>query len=100
MGFIQYRSFSYSTNSAFIKIKILVILTFKLICYSIIEIIKKLRKMAVPKKRTSKSKKNARKANWKRKSYKAAQKSLSLAKSMLRGKTTSFVYSVYVDENE
>ena len=33
--------------------------------------------MAVPKKRTSKAKKNARKANWKRKGYKAAQKSLS-----------------------
>lgn len=49
--------------------------------------------MAVPKKRTSKAKKNARKANWKRKGYKAAQNSLSLAKSMLRG-TTSFVYSV------
>jgi large subunit ribosomal protein L32 len=54
--------------------------------------------MAVPKKRTSKSKKNARKANWKRKGYKTAQKSLSLAKSMLRGKTTSFVYSMYVEE--
>ena len=54
--------------------------------------------MAVPKKRTSKSKKNARKANWKRKGYQTAQKSLSLAKSMLKGKTTSFVYSVYVDE--
>jgi large subunit ribosomal protein L32 len=56
--------------------------------------------MAVPKKRTSKSKKNARKANWKRKGYKAAQKSLSLAKSMLRGKKTSFVYSVYIEDNE
>ena len=33
--------------------------------------------MAVPKKRTSKAKKNARKANWKRKSYHAAQKSLT-----------------------
>ena len=54
--------------------------------------------MAVPKKRTSKSKKNARKANWKRKSRATAQKSLSLAKSMLKGKTTSFVYSVYTDE--
>ena len=54
--------------------------------------------MAVPKKRTSKAKKNARKANWKRKGYKAAQRSLSLAKSMLRGKTTSFIYSVYVDD--
>ena len=56
--------------------------------------------MAVPKKRTSKSKKNARKANWKRKGYKAAQKSLSLAKSMLSGKTTSFIYNLYVEENE
>ena len=54
--------------------------------------------MAVPKKRTSKSKRNARKANWKRKSYHAAQKSLSLAKSMLRGKTTSFIYSIDIDE--
>ena len=54
--------------------------------------------MAVPKKRKSKSKKNSRKANWKRKGYTAAQKSLSLAKSMLKGKTTSFVYSIYVDE--
>ena len=56
--------------------------------------------MAVPKKRTSKAKKNARKSVWKKKGLKAAQKSLSLAKSMLRGKPTSFVYSVYSDENE
>ena len=56
--------------------------------------------MAVPKKRTSKAKKNARKANWKRKASKAAQKSLSLAKSMLRGKPTSFVYSVYIEDDE
>ena len=54
--------------------------------------------MAVPKKRTSKAKKNSRKANWKRKTTKSAQKSLSLAKSILRGKTTSFVYRLYVDE--
>jgi large subunit ribosomal protein L32 len=54
--------------------------------------------MAVPKKRTSKAKKNARKANWKRKGYKAAQKSLSLSKSMLKGKTTSFIYNVGIDE--
>ena len=54
--------------------------------------------MAVPKKRTSKSKKNQRKANWKRKGVSAAQKSLSLAKSMLQGKTTSFVYSIYVED--
>ena len=54
--------------------------------------------MAVPKKRTSKSKKNSRKANWKRKGYKAAQKSLSLAKSMLKGKTASFVYNLSVED--
>ena len=53
--------------------------------------------MAVPKKRTSKSKKNARKANWKRKGQKAAQKSLALAKSMLSGQPTSFIYRVYID---
>jgi large subunit ribosomal protein L32 len=54
--------------------------------------------MAVPKKRTSKAKRNARKANWKRKARKTAQKSLSLAKSVLRGKTTSYIYSLYIDE--
>ena len=54
--------------------------------------------MAVPKKRTSKSKKNSRKANRKKKADKAAQKSLSLAKSVLQGKPTSFIYSVYIDE--
>ena len=54
--------------------------------------------MAVPKKRTSKAKKNSRKANWKGKAAKSAQKSLSLAKSILKGKTTSFVYRLYVEE--
>ena len=54
--------------------------------------------MAVPKKRTSKAKKNARKANWKRKGFRAAQKSLSLAKSVLQGQSTSFIYSLYVEE--
>ena len=54
--------------------------------------------MAVPKKRTSKMKRNTRKANWKRKGYYAAQKSLSLAKSMLKGKPTSFIYSIETTE--
>ena len=62
--------------------------------------LKKLEEMAVPKKRTSKAKKNARKANWKRKGYKAAQKSLSLAKSLLRGKQTSFVYTIQEETEE
>jgi len=54
--------------------------------------------MAVPKKRTSKAKKRTRKANWKRKSYFAAEKSLALAKSLLSNKPTSFIYSIYVKE--
>ena len=53
--------------------------------------------MAVPKKRTSKTKRNNRKANWKSKVNNSARKSLSLAKSVLQGKSTSFVYSLYVD---
>lgn len=48
--------------------------------------------MAVPKKRTSKSKTKSRKANWKREAYFVSQKSLSLAKSILSGKVQSFVY--------
>ena len=50
--------------------------------------------MAVPKKRTSKSKKNARKSVWKNKATKQAQKALSLAKSVLKGKSTSFIYTL------
>jgi ribosomal protein L32 len=50
--------------------------------------------MAVPKKRI-KAKKNARRQIGKEKGYKAAQKSLSLAKFMLSGKTTS-LYTVYM----
>ena len=34
--------------------------------------------MAVPKKRTSKSKKNIRKANWKKKGFEQTKKALSL----------------------
>ena len=49
--------------------------------------------MAVPKKRTSKSVKNARKAVWKNQAKKATQKSLSLAKSILKGKQTSYFYT-------
>ena len=56
--------------------------------------------MAVPKKRTSKSKKNSRKANWKKKTYQVTQKSLSLAKSILKSKTTSFIYTLYKDKDD
>nr|YP_008965768.1 chloroplast 50S ribosomal protein L32 [Porphyridium purpureum]ATJ02961.1 50S ribosomal protein L32 [Porphyridium purpureum]BAO23744.1 chloroplast 50S ribosomal protein L32 [Porphyridium purpureum] len=53
--------------------------------------------MAVPKKRTSKSKKNARKANWKSKAKQAAIKAISLGKSVMSGKENSFVY---INENK
>ena len=56
--------------------------------------------MAVPKKRRSKSKKNTRKANWKRKSYIVACKSLALGKSVIRKNPSSFVYMVNPDPVE
>jgi large subunit ribosomal protein L32 len=55
--------------------------------------------MAVPKKRTSKSKKNSRKAVWKKKADKTAQKALSLAKSVLRGQRSSFIYTLIEEED-
>ena len=54
--------------------------------------------MAVPKSRTSKAKSRARKANWKNKAEKKAQKALSLAKSVLQGQNTSFIYTLNEDE--
>jgi ribosomal protein L32 len=53
--------------------------------------------MAVPKKRASKSRSNARKAVWKRQAKKASQKSLSLAKSILKGKQTSYIYKESIE---
>lgn len=46
--------------------------------------------MAVPKKRTSMSKKRIRKSIWKKKAYFAAQKAFSLAKSVSTGQSKSF----------
>nr|YP_010458720.1 ribosomal protein L32 [Salacia obovatilimba]UUA70198.1 ribosomal protein L32 [Salacia obovatilimba] len=46
--------------------------------------------MAVPKKRTSISKKRIRKKSWKRKGYWAALKAFSLAKSLATGNSKSF----------
>lgn len=40
--------------------------------------------MAVPKKRTSKSKKNIRKNNWKKKAFQKATQAFSQAKSVLK----------------
>lgn len=46
--------------------------------------------MAVPKKRTSTSKKHIRKNVWKKKGYWAASKAFSLAKSLSTGNSKSF----------
>nr|YP_010615251.1 ribosomal protein L32 [Illigera cordata]QVV96741.1 ribosomal protein L32 [Illigera grandiflora]UEV86317.1 ribosomal protein L32 [Illigera rhodantha]WAS37725.1 ribosomal protein L32 [Illigera cordata] len=46
--------------------------------------------MAVPKKRTSASKKRICRNIWKRKGYQAAAKALSLAKSISTGRSKSF----------
>lgn len=56
--------------------------------------------MAVPKKKTSKSKRDKRRATWRRKAALQAQKALSLGKSVLSGRST-FVYpSPEEDEEE
>jgi large subunit ribosomal protein L32 len=49
--------------------------------------------MAVPKKRTSKSKTKIRKTTWKRKACESAIKAFSLAKSILSQRSKSFYYS-------
>nr|YP_009398599.1 ribosomal protein L32 [Kuetzingia canaliculata]ARW67785.1 ribosomal protein L32 [Kuetzingia canaliculata] len=51
--------------------------------------------MAVPKKRTSKSK--SRKSHWARKALLVSKKSLSLGKSLLSGKSTNFIYYKSLD---
>lgn len=48
--------------------------------------------MAVPKKKTSNSKRDKRRANWRRQAALEAQKALSLGKSILSGRSNSFVY--------
>ncbi len=55
--------------------------------------------MAVPKKKTSKSKRDKRKAVWKHKATIQAQKALSLGKSILTGRA-NFVYAQDDDEEE
>ena len=51
-----------------------------------------LAKMAVPKKKTSKGKRNQRYATWKGKAAIAAEKALSIGKSVLTGRAQGFVY--------
>jgi len=49
--------------------------------------------MAVPKKRTSKSKTNSRYSTWVNKADIQAKRALSLAKSLLKEDSGSFVYT-------
>ena len=56
--------------------------------------------MAVPKKKTSKGKRNQRHAVWKGKASVAAAKALSLGKSVLTGRAQGFVYPVSEEESE
>jgi large subunit ribosomal protein L32 len=55
--------------------------------------------MAVPKKRTSKTKSKSRLANWTQKANIQAKRALSLGKSLVSGSNTSFVYSSNFEEN-
>uniref|UniRef100_A0ACD5H259 50S ribosomal protein L32 n=1 Tax=Desertifilum tharense IPPAS B-1220 TaxID=1781255 RepID=A0ACD5H259_9CYAN len=55
--------------------------------------------MVVPKKKTSKTKRDQRKAVWKRKAALEAQKALSLGKSILTGRS-NFVYPSDEEEDE
>lgn len=50
--------------------------------------------MAVPKKKTSKAKRNQRHAIWKAKAGDAAERAMSIGKSVLSGRAQGFVYPV------
>lgn len=56
--------------------------------------------MAVPKKKTSKQKRDQRRATWKRTAALQAKKAMSLGKSVLTGRSTSFVYPTDEDEDD
>ena len=56
--------------------------------------------MAVPKKKTSKTKRDMRRAHWKRKAAAEAQKALSLGKSVLTNRSNSFFYPTDEDEED
>jgi large subunit ribosomal protein L32 len=56
--------------------------------------------MAVPKKRTSKSKTRSRKAQWYRKAHFASLKAISLGKSIATGNSNSFVFEVKKDTSK
>ena len=55
--------------------------------------------MAVPKKKTSKSKRDKRRATWRHKAAVQARKALSLGKAILSERTT-FIYPKAEEEDE
>ena len=57
--------------------------------------------MAVPKKKTSQAKRNQRHAIWNAKAAVAAEKAMSIGKSVLSGRAQGFVYPISeTDESE
>jgi large subunit ribosomal protein L32 len=56
--------------------------------------------MAVPKKKTSSSKRDQRKATWKRKAALQAQRALSMGKSILTGRADGFIYPAKDEDDE
>ena len=56
--------------------------------------------MAVPKKKTSKGKRNQRHAHWKAKAGVAAAKALSIGKSVLSGRAQGFIYPIAEEAEE
>jgi large subunit ribosomal protein L32 len=56
--------------------------------------------MAVPKKKTSKSKRDQRRAHWRNKAAIQAQRALSLGKSVLTGRSGSFIYPDAQEQEE
>ena len=55
--------------------------------------------MAVPKKKTSKAKRNQRHAVWKAKAADAVNRAMSIGKSVLSGRAQGFVYPVAESED-
>ena len=56
--------------------------------------------MAVPKKKTSKGKRNQRHATWKGKAAVAARKALSIGKAVLSGRAQGFIYPVADEDGD
>ncbi|MCG9891529.1 MAG: 50S ribosomal protein L32 [Thermosynechococcaceae cyanobacterium MS004] len=56
--------------------------------------------MACPKKKTSKSKRDKRRANWTREAHFQALKAMSTGKSILTGRAQGFYYPTDEEEEE